>query len=64
MKELLVVHCISASSKWNLIISPNIRMTDFQIETGSKVELPFWLAHELQLRQAVSVSVPPCFNQK
>ncbi|PNY13042.1 DNA replication complex GINS protein PSF3 [Trifolium pratense] len=37
--------------------------TDF-IETGSKVELPFWLAHELQLRQAVSVNVPPCFNQK
>ncbi|KAL5170983.1 DNA replication complex GINS protein PSF3 [Glycine soja] len=34
------------------------------IETGSKVELPFWLAHELQLRQAVSVNVPPCFNQK
>ncbi|TKY47539.1 DNA replication complex GINS protein PSF3 [Spatholobus suberectus] len=37
--------------------------TDF-IETGSKVELPFWLAHELQLRQAVSVNVPSCFNQK
>ncbi|KAK7305870.1 hypothetical protein VNO77_43782 [Canavalia gladiata] len=34
------------------------------IEAGSKVELPFWLAHELQLRQAVSVIVPPCFNQK
>ncbi|MED6170515.1 hypothetical protein PIB30_031751 [Stylosanthes scabra] len=37
--------------------------TDF-IETGSKVELPFWLAQELQWRQAVSVNVPPCFNQK
>ncbi|KAI5407608.1 hypothetical protein KIW84_053748 [Lathyrus oleraceus] len=34
------------------------------IEVDSKVELPFWLAHELQLRQAVSVNVPPCFNQK
>ena len=49
---------------WNLIIWPNITLFDFQIETGSKVELPFWLAHELQLRQAVSVNVPPCFNQK
>lgn len=34
------------------------------VEVGSKVELPFWLAHELQLRQAVSMNVPPCFNQK
>ncbi|KAK7390559.1 hypothetical protein VNO78_25868 [Psophocarpus tetragonolobus] len=34
------------------------------IETGSKVELPFWLAHELQLRQAVSVNVASCFDQK
>ncbi|KAL2319517.1 hypothetical protein Fmac_028486 [Flemingia macrophylla] len=37
--------------------------SDF-IETGSKVELPFWLAHELKLRQAVSVNVPSYFNQK
>ncbi|KAE9620540.1 putative GINS complex, subunit Psf3, GINS subunit, domain A protein [Lupinus albus] len=43
-------------------IDPSAEM-DF-IEAGSKVELPFWLAHELQLRQAVSVNVPPCFNQK
>ncbi|KAK7390560.1 hypothetical protein VNO78_25869 [Psophocarpus tetragonolobus] len=35
-----------------------------EIETGSKVELPFWLAHELQLRQAVSVNVASCFDQK
>ncbi|KAJ7963989.1 DNA replication complex GINS protein PSF3-like [Quillaja saponaria] len=34
------------------------------VEVGSKVELPFWLAHELQLRQAASVNVPTCFNQK
>ncbi|KAF5462434.1 hypothetical protein F2P56_018440 [Juglans regia] len=34
------------------------------VEVGSKVELPFWLAHELQLRQAVSMNVPTCFNQK
>ncbi|KAJ7959654.1 DNA replication complex GINS protein PSF3-like [Quillaja saponaria] len=37
--------------------------TDF-VEVGSKVEVPFWLAHELQLRQAISVNVPTCFNQK
>ncbi|CAJ1860463.1 unnamed protein product [Sphenostylis stenocarpa] len=43
-------------------IDPSSEM-DF-IETGSKVELPFWLAHELQLRQAVSVNVPSCFDQK
>ncbi|WOK94704.1 DNA replication complex GINS protein PSF3 [Canna indica] len=34
------------------------------IEKGAKLELPFWLAHELHLRQAVSISVPACFNQK
>ncbi|KAB1217609.1 DNA replication complex GINS protein PSF3 [Morella rubra] len=34
------------------------------VEVGSKVELPLWLAHELQLRQAVSMNVPSCFNQK
>ncbi|OVA14937.1 GINS complex [Macleaya cordata] len=34
------------------------------IEKGAKVELPFWLAQELHLRQAVSVTVPACFNQK
>ncbi|KAK9282600.1 hypothetical protein L1049_010817 [Liquidambar formosana] len=34
------------------------------VEQGSKVELPFWLAHELHLRQAVSVNVPACFDQK
>ncbi|XP_014495563.1 DNA replication complex GINS protein PSF3-like isoform X1 [Vigna radiata var. radiata] len=33
------------------------------IETGSKVELPFWLAHELQMRQAVSVNIPSCFDK-
>ncbi|KAF5180089.1 Dna replication complex gins protein psf3 [Thalictrum thalictroides] len=34
------------------------------VEQGAKVELPFWLAHELHMRQAVVVSAPPCFNQK
>uniref|UniRef100_A0A6N2NCY4 Uncharacterized protein n=1 Tax=Salix viminalis TaxID=40686 RepID=A0A6N2NCY4_SALVM len=34
------------------------------IEQGSKTELPFWLARELHMRQAVSISVPACFNQK
>ncbi|PSR84959.1 DNA replication complex GINS protein [Actinidia chinensis var. chinensis] len=35
-----------------------------KVEQGSKVELPFWLARELHLRQAVSINLPPCFNQK
>lgn len=34
------------------------------VEPGSKVELPFWLANELHVRQAVSMSVPACFDQK
>ncbi|TXG50127.1 hypothetical protein EZV62_026002 [Acer yangbiense] len=33
------------------------------VEKGAKVELPFWLAQELYLRQAVSLSIPTCFNQ-
>ncbi|KAI3785751.1 hypothetical protein L1987_44876 [Smallanthus sonchifolius] len=35
-----------------------------RVEPRSKVELPFWLASELHLRQAASVSIPPCFNKK
>ncbi|CAK9145171.1 unnamed protein product [Ilex paraguariensis] len=35
-----------------------------RVEAGSKAELPFWLASELHLRQAVSINVPPCFNKK
>nr|XP_043613843.1 DNA replication complex GINS protein PSF3-like [Erigeron canadensis]XP_043613844.1 DNA replication complex GINS protein PSF3-like [Erigeron canadensis] len=35
-----------------------------RVEPKSKAELPFWLAKELHLRQAVSVSVPPCYNNK
>ncbi|XP_043689874.1 DNA replication complex GINS protein PSF3-like isoform X2 [Telopea speciosissima] len=34
------------------------------VEQGSKVELPFWLAQELHLRQAVAMNVLACFNQK
>ncbi|KAG1363459.1 hypothetical protein COCNU_11G002860 [Cocos nucifera] len=34
------------------------------VENGAKVDLPFWLAHELYLRQATSISVPACFSQK
>ncbi|KAK4836501.1 hypothetical protein QYF36_023970 [Acer negundo] len=33
------------------------------VEKGAKIELPFWLAQELYLRQAVSLSIPTCFNQ-
>lgn len=34
------------------------------IEKGAKVELPVWLAHDLLLRQAVTVSIPACFSHK
>ncbi|KAF2565921.1 hypothetical protein F2Q68_00024051, partial [Brassica cretica] len=36
------------------------------VEQGAKVELPFWLAHELQLRQRqpVSINLPACFDHK
>ncbi|GAB4852741.1 hypothetical protein Ancab_016950 [Ancistrocladus abbreviatus] len=33
------------------------------VEQGAKVELPFWLAQELHARHAVTISIPPCFNQ-
>ncbi|CDY20516.1 BnaC04g05280D [Brassica napus] len=35
-----------------------------KVEQGAKVELPFWLAHELHLRQAVSINLPACFDHK
>lgn len=35
-----------------------------QIEQGAKLDLPFWLAHELYLRQAVGVQLPAAYNQK
>ncbi|KAJ8624098.1 hypothetical protein MRB53_032628 [Persea americana] len=35
-----------------------------RIEQGAKVDLPFWLAHELYLRQAVGVQLPAAYNQK
>ncbi|RWW84971.1 hypothetical protein BHE74_00006383 [Ensete ventricosum] len=34
------------------------------IEKGTKMDLPYWLAHQLHLRQAVSISVPASFSQK
>ncbi|KAF3448834.1 hypothetical protein FNV43_RR09743 [Rhamnella rubrinervis] len=34
------------------------------VKPGSKVELPFWLANELHLRQVGTMKVPACFNQK
>ncbi|XXG85378.1 hypothetical protein AAC387_Pa11g0465 [Persea americana] len=35
-----------------------------RIEQGAKLDLPFWLAHELYLRQAVGVQLPAAYNQK
>ncbi|KAG6602618.1 hypothetical protein SDJN03_07851, partial [Cucurbita argyrosperma subsp. sororia] len=34
------------------------------VESGSKVELPFWLAKELHLRQVAVMGLPACFNQR
>ncbi|CAK9326261.1 unnamed protein product [Citrullus colocynthis] len=34
------------------------------VESGSKVELPFWLAQELHLRQVAVMGLPSCFNQR
>ncbi|KAF3338886.1 putative DNA replication complex GINS protein PSF3 [Carex littledalei] len=34
------------------------------VEKGAKIDLPFWLSQELCRRRAVSIIVPPCFNQK
>lgn len=34
------------------------------VEKSAKVDLPFWLANELYLRQAVSINVPSCYSLK
>ncbi|XP_078148164.1 uncharacterized protein LOC144543684 [Carex rostrata] len=34
------------------------------VDKGAKIDLSFWLSHELCRRRAVSIIVPPCFNQK
>ncbi|XP_072965279.1 DNA replication complex GINS protein PSF3-like isoform X1 [Typha angustifolia] len=34
------------------------------VEKGAKVDLPFWLSHELFLRQVLSINSPACFSQK
>ncbi|KAJ0733751.1 putative GINS complex, subunit Psf3 superfamily protein [Helianthus annuus] len=39
-------------------------LADEEVEPRSKVELPFWLASELHLRHATSVTIPPCFGKK
>ncbi|XP_024525005.1 DNA replication complex GINS protein PSF3 isoform X1 [Selaginella moellendorffii] len=35
-----------------------------QVEVGSKVELPFWLAQELWYSQAVSLKLPNFYNER
>ncbi|XP_009593159.1 uncharacterized protein [Nicotiana tomentosiformis] len=35
-----------------------------KVEAGTQVEMPFWLAQELYVRQAVSIKVPPYFDTK
>ncbi|KAE8689612.1 ATEXPA16 [Hibiscus syriacus] len=45
-----------------VIIDPSSETNS--VEQGAKVELPLWLAQELYLRQAISISVPACFIQR
>ncbi|GAA0183308.1 hypothetical protein Leryth_022269 [Lithospermum erythrorhizon] len=35
-----------------------------KVEAGSKVELPYWLASELYLRNVVSITIPSCYERK
>uniref|UniRef100_A0A3Q7GEZ2 Uncharacterized protein n=2 Tax=Solanum subgen. Lycopersicon TaxID=49274 RepID=A0A3Q7GEZ2_SOLLC len=35
-----------------------------KVEAGTHVEMPFWLAQELYVRQVVSIKVPPYFDTK
>ncbi|KAJ8500000.1 hypothetical protein OPV22_010552 [Ensete ventricosum] len=44
------------------LLDPGSETND--IEKGTKMDLPYWLAHQLHLRQAVSISVPASFSQK
>lgn len=37
---------------------------EIQVEAGTHVEMPFWLAQELYVRQVVSIKVPPYFDTK
>ncbi|KAJ6892953.1 DNA replication complex GINS protein PSF3 [Populus alba x Populus x berolinensis] len=39
-------------------------LAEEEVEQGSKTELPFWLARELHMRQAVSIGVPACFKSE
>ncbi|KAJ8472253.1 hypothetical protein OPV22_026596 [Ensete ventricosum] len=43
------------------LLDPGSETND--IEKGTKMDLPYWLAHQLHLRQAVSISVPASFSQ-
>ncbi|KAL3636038.1 hypothetical protein CASFOL_020585 [Castilleja foliolosa] len=35
-----------------------------KVDSGSRVELPFWLVGELYMRQLLSIRVPPCFDRE
>ncbi|CAN4124898.1 unnamed protein product [Withania somnifera] len=37
---------------------------DNKVVAGTHVEMPFWLAQELYVRQAVPIKIPPYFNTK
>lgn len=62
MEEQLVTVVFQKEANGVGLLDPGAETN--RVEQGSKVEMPFWLAHELHQRQAVSVNLPPCFNQK
>ncbi|CAM8949322.1 unnamed protein product [Rhodiola kirilowii] len=62
MEEELVSVVFQKAANGVVQIDPSAETNT--VEPGSKVELPFWLAQELHMRQAVSMSMPTCFDQK
>lgn len=51
---------------FNRVMLPNTadKAGTLQVEIGSKVDLPFWLARDLGIRDAVNLALPSCFNQR
>ncbi|XP_068669401.1 DNA replication complex GINS protein PSF3-like [Aristolochia californica] len=62
MEEELVSVVFQVGANGVGLLDPGCETND--VEKGAKVDLPFWLAHELYSRQVVSINVPTCFSQK
>lgn len=62
MEEELISAVFQVNANGIGLLDPGSEMN--RVEQGAKVDLPFWLTHELFLRQAVSINLSACFNQK